>query len=618
MFADMAWWRKAIYFVLLVCSLPFILPLASALIAFLYLYEYEHLLVFSMLWHGVEPLKALSGVGCSFAVFGLYLWGIFKLVSPKHSIYGDARLATKRETKKKGIYDIAGTSIIIGAVGKRLVAFNDDLHVFLAAMTGSGKGVSFVIPNLLNWSDSLIAIDIKRELHAVTSWYRHHVLKNKVCVFEPLAQATDCFNPLSYISSDPDLQIDSLQKIAHSLIPIDDPYFDGQARVLFIGLMQLLLESHAHLGWQCSIGQVLKLLGTEAEIGEFLRSTIERLESDGVPLSARCRSNLFGFINEPEKPRGSIRSSLVNHLQLWANPRIDRATSHSSFDFNAFRTEKHTLYLVASPNDMKRLAPLFKLLFDSFLEANTRPAQQPSDNPALYQYQVLLMLDEFISLGAAHNLVHALSYVRGWGIKVATVIQSSTQLQANYDQPAAEAFEDGHRARIFFRPSRTSKTAATELADTLGRYTGKSGSVSRPSVFASGGNRSVSQSDTDLYLFTPDQIRNMPDQRCFLMVDGVRPIYGKKITYYNDKRFTAKLHEPISLPQPLLTGDSIYPEEGILVGNSIYAVQPSDFKGFSSETTNAIASIVCPAVLDESNIDSIADQLLTALESTAH
>lgn len=603
----MALWRKIAFFILAAIILPLIVPVASALTTFLFHYEYEHLLIVSMFRYWTDPHYALmSLVAACFAYF-FAAYGIFRLVSPKFSIYGDARLASYAEMRKKGLFDVKGDSIILGYVGKKLAVFNEDLHTFLGAMTGSGKGVSFVIPNLLNWVHSCIVVDIKRDIHMYTSGFRKHILRQKVFVFEPLSVKTDAFNPLSFVSDEPDLIVDDLQKIAETLCPIDDPYFDGQARVLFVGLMQLLLEAHDKLGWQCSIGQVLRLLGTEQEIGEFLKNTIASLDEAGTPLTASCKSNLFSFINEPEKPRGSIRSSLVNHLQLWTNPRIDRATSHSTFDFSTFRKTPQTLYLVAAPKDLERLGSLFRLLFDSFLSVNTKVGEQPRDQPDVFKHDVLLMLDEFISMGVMHNVVHALSYVRGWGIKVATVIQSPKQLESKYDPAGAEAFEDGHRARVFFRPSRANKNAATDLAEAIGRYTGKSGSVSRPTGFSGGGNRSYSESDADLYLFTPDQIRNMPDSRCFLMIDGLRPVYARKIKYHEDKYFKNLIHPPLELPPELTKGDAVYPEQGLVQGNEIQALLPQ-------ELAIEIATIDAPEKIDDDNVDDIAEQLLNALQ----
>jgi type IV secretion system protein VirD4 len=608
MFEDMALWRKLLFGLLCAIALPLIVPISSALVTFLLQYRYDHLLLFSMIQHRVNPVYVGIIIVLTLGFYVLIVMALLRMVSPKSSIYGDSRAATTREIKKQNLFEVTGESILLGYYGKKLVAFNNDLHVFLAAQTGTGKGVSFVIPNLLNWVHSCIVVDVKRDIHKYTSGFRKHLLKQKVYVFEPLSINTDCFNPLSFVSRDPDLTIGDLQKIASTLCPIHDEYYDGQARVLFVGLMQLLIEAHVKMGWQCSIGQVLRLMGTKQEIGLFLENTIGSLEKNSHPLTASCKSNLYSYINEPEKPRGSIRSSLVNHLQLWTNPRVDRATSHSTFDFETFRKTPQTLYIVASPSEIQEMSSLFRLLFDSFLRVNTKVGEQPRDQPEVFKHQVLLMMDEFISMGVMENVVHGLSYVRGWGIKVCTVIQGAKQLHGAYDTNKAEAFEDGHRARVFFRPPTANAGAIKELAEALGHYTGRSTSKSRSTFFSNSNNGSVSESDQSLYLQTPDQIRNMPDHRSWLMIDGLRPIYAKKINYYQDKYFKNRLRNPDELPTKLTTGDSIYPEEGVLENNEIKVLLPQG-------TIDEINSVFIPNAINCVNVGDTTESLIQVLKN---
>lgn len=87
-----------------------------------------------------------------------------------------------------------------------------------------------------------------------------------------------------------------------------------------------------------------------------------------------------------------------------------------------------------------------RLLVELFLASNTKAGETPADDPGL-GVPVLVLLDEFLSLGRGEKLVHALSYVRGCGIRIATVIQSEAQLQAVYGRELAEAFIDNRRDR---------------------------------------------------------------------------------------------------------------------------------------------------------------------------
>src|SRR3546814_13162280 len=70
-------------------------------------------------------------------------------------------------------------------------------HVLLEAPTGSGKGVGIVIPNLLQWPDSVVVLDIKRENYEIPAGFRRKG-GQKVVLFNPTDRAgrTDRTNPL--------------------------------------------------------------------------------------------------------------------------------------------------------------------------------------------------------------------------------------------------------------------------------------------------------------------------------------------------------------------------------------------------------------------------------------
>ena len=53
--------------------------------------------------------------------------------------------------------------MLLGVDGKGYLVAGGYQHSLLFAPTGSGKGVGFVIPNLLFWKDSVFVHDIKLE-----------------------------------------------------------------------------------------------------------------------------------------------------------------------------------------------------------------------------------------------------------------------------------------------------------------------------------------------------------------------------------------------------------------------------------------------------------------------
>lgn len=210
-----------------------------------------------------------------------------------------------------------------------------------------------------------------------------------------------------------------------------ESYWDDTARDLLTGLVLLVVEAGSALGWPVSIGQINRLVRSEEDTAEYLQGILKDCETRGIEVSGICRSYILSWCAEPEKPRGSIKSTLATKLSLWSSPLVDRATETSDFDLRDFRKKPMSLYLSVSPDDLKKLAPLIKVLIDTFLSENTKAGETPDAVPEL-QTPVLLLLDEFLSLGLMPKVIDALAYVRGWGIRVLTVIQSEAQLQALY------------------------------------------------------------------------------------------------------------------------------------------------------------------------------------------
>ena len=486
-------------------------------------------------------LAGLAGGAATLGLPGLVAWSLL----PPKPLHGAARLARPGEIAKARLYQAGAHSILLGRHRGRLLAFNGDLHPFLAAATGTGKGVGFVVPNLLHWQGSVICLDIKGENYSLTSGYRGRVLGQRVYRFDPLQEEgrTHGFNVLSYVREG-DLRITDVQTVAAILVPNEshDPYWDNVARDLMVGLTLLVLEAGPHLGWPITIGQVHRLLRSEEESGDYLKALLDDLAEQEVPLSSLCRRYILSFCNEPEKPRGSIKSALATKLTLWANPLIDRATARNDFDLRRFRREPVSLYITIAPDDLQRLTPIVRLLIEFFLASNTKAGDTPVDNPAL-KVPVLMLLDEFLSLGRVEKLVHALAYVRGWGIRIATVIQSEAQLQAVYGRELAEFFIDNHRARVYYRPPIHRRDLAEQISRIVGQQT-----VNQISYSYADGRRSRQVSQTGQAILDTDEIAHLREDETIVLVEGLRPMIGEKLRYYRDKTFKSRRQEPLPLP----------------------------------------------------------------------
>src|SRR5690606_37214350 len=84
-------------------------------------------------------------------------------------LHGKARCAHMVDLAAKGFLKSASDGIVVGKMHGKLLRLSGQQFAVLAAPTRSGKGVGVVIPNLLDYSESVVVLDIKQENFNLTS-----------------------------------------------------------------------------------------------------------------------------------------------------------------------------------------------------------------------------------------------------------------------------------------------------------------------------------------------------------------------------------------------------------------------------------------------------------------
>src|SRR5690606_26090336 len=144
----------------------------------------------------------------------------------------------------------------------KLLRLSGQQFVILAAPTRSGKGVGVVIPNLLDYRDSAVVLDIKQANFDLTSGSRRS-LGHEAYLFTPCAadRRTHRWNPMTYVSADPAFRVSDLQAIAAMLYPDGDDkdrFWIGQARNAFLAFALYLFETHEDQVRQGVPGELLR------------------------------------------------------------------------------------------------------------------------------------------------------------------------------------------------------------------------------------------------------------------------------------------------------------------------------------------------------------------------
>src|SRR3546814_564496 len=156
----------------------------------------------------------------------------------KKSLHGNARFANAGDLARHGMFKESDTGLIVGKLNGNLVRLGGQQFVILAAPTRSGKGVGVVVPNLLDYRESVVVLDIKQENFELTSGWRASQ-GQEVYLFNPFAEdrRTHRWNPLTYVSEDPAFRVSDLMSIAAMLYPdgVDEQKFwVSQARNAFM------------------------------------------------------------------------------------------------------------------------------------------------------------------------------------------------------------------------------------------------------------------------------------------------------------------------------------------------------------------------------------------------
>jgi len=491
-----------------------------------------------------DPLQKghfIAAIGAAFIVVVVVpLVAIVSSMRNGRPLHGDARFATIGEVAKAGLFGEAG--ILVGKIGKKYLLLGGQLFAVVAAPTRSGKGVGIVIPNCLNFSDSLVVLDIKLENFNITSGYRK-LYGHEVYKFEPFSEAahTHGWNPLSYVSRNSHSRISDILEIGYVLYPLNpenkDSFFDDQARNLFVGLVLYLTETPE---LPCTIGEALRQSsGKGKPVKEYLTQMIAERDASDKPLSDECVDALMRFLSTSDNTLSSILASFNAPLGAFTIPSVDAATSRDDFDLRDVRKKRMTIYLGVTPNKLSQSRLLMNLFFSQLINLNTK--ELPEHNAAL-KYQCLLLCDEFTAIGKVDIINSAVGYIAGYNLRLLPIFQSRGQLISKYGEHDADTLVTNHALRVVFPPKELKD--AKDVSETLGSMTVKSTSTGTSGKPMGGGtSRSENISDQRRDLMMPQELRELGQDKEIVLFENVKPIMAEKITYYDDPVFIDRLKE---------------------------------------------------------------------------
>lgn len=468
--------------------------------------------------------------GALAAVFGL---------RRQSSPLGDAAFQDLPALRRGGWFSKGGH--VFGRAGRRILLRQDDRHHLIVGPTRSGKGVGYVIPNALMFPGSMIVTDLKGEIFDLTAGYRR-AKGHQVFLFSPGSQKTHRWNPLDFVRADRGSRTIDIQNIAALLIPetvgSENAVWQGTAQQLIAGVISYVLESR-HYRNRRNLGEVNAFFNT----GVDLQSMMKLIKENEVDLSRFTIESFNAYICLNERAARSALLDIQKALAPLRNERVVASTAVTDMAISSLQRRPVTIYLAPNIADMTILRPLLTLFVQQVMDLLTRK----HDPRALPVY---FLLDEFRQLKKMDEILNKLPYVAGYNIKMAFVVQDLKSIDEIYGETSRHSLLGNCGLQLILGAN--DQVTAEYASRALGKRTIRYQSETRTLEPFGRARRSKVEQIRERDLMMPQEVRQMPEDRAILLVEGQRPILARKLRYHGTEPFkTAALaarKNPVAVP----------------------------------------------------------------------
>ena len=521
---------------------PYFLTSSEPFTILIYYYSWwiNNLSSITITFHNYFIFRLVLATFTPITLFAFLIWKYRETIyekrpfKPEEALHGDAKWASEDDISKAGLR--AKKGMLLGKDNKGYLVAPGYQHCLLFAPTGSGKGVGFVIPNLLYWEDSVFCHDIKLENFELTSGWRQKMGQQVYC-WNPADPdgITHCYNPIDWVSSKPGQMVDDVQKIANLIMP-EKEFWNNEARSLFVGVVLYLIAVPDKIK---SFGEVVRTMRSD----DVVYNLAVVLDTIGQEIHPVAYMNIAAFLQKADKERSGVISTMNSNLELWANPLIDTATASSDFNILDFKRTLTTVYVGLTPDNLQRLQPLMQVFYQQATEFLARRLPSKED-----PYGVMFMMDEFPTLGKMEQFASGIAYFRGYHVRLFLIIQDTEQLKGIYEEAGMNSFLSNATYRVTFAANNVE--TANLISQLIGNKTVDQVSANRPKFLDfNPASRSLNVSKTQRALLLPQEVIGLPRDDQILLIESCPPIKSKKIKYYDDAFFKKRLLKPISLPQ---------------------------------------------------------------------
>jgi len=455
-------------------------------------------------------------------------------------LHGSSRWADAQHLSERG-YGPAGRHTLgfLPAGNRRAraipITYGGDRHELVIAPTRGGKGVSTVIPRLLEHPGAAIVMDVKDGENAlITARYRRDVLGQDVHIdpFDVVASALGFvpakLNPLRQVDLDGNSAFDEASNVSESCVVPDgrgESHWSNEAASLITGFILREVE----------MGGDLRDVRAALNLGrEDFSAYIARMGESIYPLVKAAGARID---NKEERERSGVLSTAQANTHFLESSPLAESLSGTSIDLTDLSNT--TIYIVLPARRIVTAKRWLRVVIASLITSVTEAAMRP-------RVPVMFLLDEMATLGRMSPIEQGVGLLAGFGMQFVCILQDLNQLTDLYRE----------RAQSFISNAASVQCLGTNDKMTAEYLSALSGMTSVPRLsmeaareraslfgdpaFAGPGDAPVSRR-----LITPDELTSLHPSVQFIKLAASHPVMAYRPAYFLDGRFRAPSGAPL-------------------------------------------------------------------------
>lgn len=490
----------------------------------------------------LEKDHFLVGLSGAAAVWLIYAYNAF---TRKHfrrgEEHGSARWGTPADIRPL-MNDVPELNIPLSATEQislpTLENFEADRNKNIVVVGGSGSGKTYglIKPSLMQLHSSYVITDPKGTILPGTghmladAGYEIRVL-NTVDFSKSLH-----YNPLAYIHKEADILrvvnvlIENTKGDARS----GDKFWEDAERLLYTALIAYLFttaeEEDRTLPMMIRMLELMKI----KEDDDDYQSPIDILFEDLAKEDPECLAvkQYRKFKQAAGKTMKSILISCSARLAPFDIAELSEILTNDELELDLIGDRKTAFFIIMSDTESTYSFLIAMVLYQMFNLLCTRADNDFVEQGGHLPIPVRCLFDEFANCGRIPEFHRLISTIRSRNISCMIVLQSLTQLKANY-KDFAEIIVDNCDSFVFLGGKSTQTTE--QIAKMIGKQTIDTQNTNENR--GEHGGFSLQNNTLGRDLLDPAEIGKISRSECIVLITGLPPFRSKKYPTQKHKRF---------------------------------------------------------------------------------